>query len=235
MAGTGIAGFSGDGGVASSAQIDHVSDVCADVAGNIYIADDGNNRVRKVDTAGIITTVVVNGSTTYSGGGGLATDAGIPSVDWVTIDVGGNLYVSSQGSINRIRKVNAAGIITTIAGTGTPGFSGDGGPATAAKLNGPGKVALYKNGDLYISDKQNNRIRRISARPYFVNGSASVTTLCGGVYNLDALLAANDSNAGNTESWSLVAGPYHGTASVAYTTVSTGTTIVPLVQLIYNI
>ena len=229
VAGSGTGGFSGDGGLATSAQLASPNDLCTDRAGNLYIADNLNYRIRKVDTAGIITTVAGNGSTTYSGDSILAIDEGFMRVDYVTVDDAGNLYITSRGGGvgNHIFKVNNAGIITTIAGSGPIGFSGDGGPAKAAKVNAPGKVALYKNGDLYFSDWQNNRIRRISARPYFVNGSAQAESWCGGKLNIDTLLSANDSNSGNPERWSVVRGPYHGTAVATYTAVSTGYTVLP--------
>lgn len=227
VAGTGTAGFSGDGGAATAAQLNDPHDMAVDTAGNLYIADTHNCRIRKVNTSGIITTFAGTGVPGYSGDGIPATAAEISYLYGVAADAFGNVYLSDNPSNDRIRKVNAAGIITTIAGTGVAGFSGDGGPATAAMISTEWGVARYGNGNIYFSDRQNNRIRMISSRPYFVNGHFQSVTFCHGTLNVDTLLAANDSNTGNTETWSLIYGPFHGTASVGYTTVSTGSVIIP--------
>jgi len=163
VAGNGTQGFSGDGGPATSAQFYGPDSVAVDAGGNLYIADLLNFRVRKVSAAtGTITTVAGNGSSGYSGDGGSATNAQLSSyVFGVAVDAGGNLYIADTGN-QRVRKVTSAGIITTVAGNGTFGYSGDGGPATSAQLDGPHGVALDSNGNLYIEDDGNDRIRKVS-------------------------------------------------------------------------
>jgi uncharacterized protein (TIGR03437 family) len=174
IAGNGTAGFSGDNGPATSAQLSGPFGVAVDAAGNLYIADTGNYRVRKVSN-GVITTVVGNGTTGFSGDNGPATSARLGSVGpiGVTVDFAGNLYIADVGN-QRIREV-ANGVITTVAGNGTTGFSGDNGLATSAQLWTPIGVAVDAAGDLYIADQQNERIRKVT------NGV--ITTVAGnGIY-----------------------------------------------------
>jgi sugar lactone lactonase YvrE len=177
VAGSGAQGYSGDGGAATSAMLNWPYGVAVDSSGNLYIADWGNQRIRKVNAAtGIITTVAGAGSTGvygFGGDGGAATSAAIGLPIRVTLDPSGNLYFTSY-SIQTIRKVNGAtGIITTVAGNGTSGFSGDGGAATNAMLNGPNGVAVDPLGNLYISDGANSRIRK-------VDGAAGIITTVAG-------------------------------------------------------
>src|SRR2546422_3740875 len=161
IAGNGKQGFNGDGGRAAAASLYEPSGVAGDPAGNVYIADGGNVRIRKVDTAGIITTIAGNGKEGFSGDGGPATSAELSFPVGVAVDPAGNVYIADEGS-NRIRKVNTAGIISTIAGNDTQGFSGDGGPATSASLNKPREVAVDLAGNVYISDAGNFRIRKVN-------------------------------------------------------------------------
>src|SRR6266581_2875799 len=133
VAGNGRVGFSGDGGPATGTTLASPSGVAVDAAGNLYIADHGHNRIRKVNTDGIITTVAGNGTFGFSGDGGLATSANLWGPTGVAVDAAGNLYIADYGN-NRIRRVNTDGIITTVAGNGTAGLSGDGGLATSASL-----------------------------------------------------------------------------------------------------
>jgi sugar lactone lactonase YvrE len=160
--GIGTGGYSGDGGAATAAELHQPSGVAVDAAGNMYIADELNSRIRKVNTAGIISTVAGNGTGGYSGDGGAATAAELYYPTGVALDGSGNMYIVDYFNM-RIRKVNTAGIIGTIAGTGTAGYSGDGGVATAAELYYPYGVAIDASGNLYIADEQNNRIRMVSA------------------------------------------------------------------------
>lgn len=169
IAGNGTAGFSGDGGSATIANLNGPYGVAVDLAGNIYIADNGNNRIRKVSVSGIITTVAGNGSPTFSGDGGPATSAGGTAIR-VAVDAIGNIYIVDINNA-RIRKVNTSGTITTLAGTGTHGFNGDGGSATSAQLNSPASVAVAA-GNIYIADKNNNRIRK-------VDSNGIITTVAG--------------------------------------------------------
>ncbi len=171
LPGTGSFGFSGDGSAATSAKLNGPKDVAVDAAGNIYIADDGNHRIRMVNTSGIISTYAGTGSTGTSGDGGPATAAATGYCGNICIDTYGNLFISTD---NYVRKVNSAGIISRVAGTGAYGFSGDGGPATAAMFTVTGGLTKSSSGDMYICDESNNRIRRITATPVTISGSANV-------------------------------------------------------------
>jgi hypothetical protein len=140
LAGTGTEGFSGDGGPATAAKLSRPFAVAIDTAGNVYIAEVNNHRVRKVNPAGTISTFAGNGLSGFGGDGGPATAASM-SATGVAVDTAGNVYIADQSN-NRIRKVNPSGIITTFAGTGVRGSSGDGGPATAAMLSIPPSVSV---------------------------------------------------------------------------------------------
>ncbi|HWY10459.1 MAG TPA: T9SS type A sorting domain-containing protein [Bacteroidia bacterium] len=161
FAGTGVAGFGGDGGTAIGAKLSAPYGVAFDASGNVYILDLGNNRIRKVNSAGVISTFAGTGVSGFSGDGGPSTAAKLAGPSGITIDALGNLYISDWGN-NRIRKVNTAGVISTFAGTGVAGFNGDGGNATAAQLNSPYGIAVDTSGNLYISDLGNNRIRKVN-------------------------------------------------------------------------
>ena len=159
VVGNGSCCFSGDGGPAVGAMLNGPRGLALDSAGNLYISDYSNNRVRKVDTTGNITTVAGTGSLTFSGDGGLATNAGINLGDGIAVDAAGNLYIADLNQ--RIRMVAPSGYIGTIAGTGTAGYSGDGGPAVNAQIFNPYGIAVDTAGNVYFSDISNNRIRKI--------------------------------------------------------------------------
>jgi hypothetical protein len=154
IVGTGICGFSGDGGQASAARISAPNGIAFDRLGDLLIADTDNNRIRKVTPAGIIRTVAGNGQDGYSGDGGPATAASISFILGVSSDPSGNIYIADTNN-NVVRKVDASGIIHTVAGNGTAGFSGDGGPATLASLNYVSSIAADANGNFYIADSGN--------------------------------------------------------------------------------
>jgi uncharacterized protein (TIGR03437 family) len=166
FAGTGNAGFSGDGGQAASAEIKNPWDILIDASGNTLFSDYGNARVRKITPAGIISTVAGFGTRTYSGDGAFALQAGInPSA--LGLGTGGSYYIvdsgiAYDGGSERVRMVAANGIITTVAGNGTNADSGDGGKATSASLGGPSGVALDSGGNLYISEYYTQHIRKVS-------------------------------------------------------------------------
>jgi uncharacterized protein (TIGR03437 family) len=146
IAGNGAFGYSGDGGPALSAEWRQPNGIAVDASGNVYIADTGNNRIRRIAN-GVITTVAGNGAAGFAGDGGAATSAELSSPNGVAVDSSGNLYIADTGNA-RVRKVSA-GTITTVAGNGTPGSTGDGGPAIAAELT-PYAIAVGSTGNLYI-------------------------------------------------------------------------------------
>jgi trimeric autotransporter adhesin len=162
IAGNGTGGFSGDNGPATSAMLREPRDVAVDTAGNVYISDSRNHRVRKVSN-GIITTVAGNGTEAFFGDGGAGASGSLAFPDGLAVDAEGNLSIADSGN-DRIRKV-ANGIITTVAGNSQPGFSGEGGPPAAASLNIPRSVAFDAADSLYISDGDNNRIRKVAFPP----------------------------------------------------------------------
>ncbi len=162
------AGFSGDDGPATDARLNAPSGLFVDGFGNVYIADEGNARVRKIDPFGTITSIVGAGGG-FDGDGEPATDARLNGLRSIFLDAAGSLFIADQGN-DRVRKVDASGIITTVAGTGSAGLSGDGGPATEASLDGPSAVFVDTDGDLYIVDRENSRVR-------VVEGIAAATHL----------------------------------------------------------
>jgi hypothetical protein len=162
MAGNGTQGYSGDGGMAASATENGPKGVAVDKNGNLYIADSGNNCVRKVAPNGIITTVAGTGANGYSGDGGPATSATLSGPVGVAVDAVGNIYIADNGN-NAIRKVGPNGIITTVAGTGAPGYAGDGGPATSAQLSRPEGLRVDSAGNLFFADPDNRVVRKVAA------------------------------------------------------------------------
>jgi hypothetical protein len=178
VAGNGTQGFSGDGYAATNANLAVPSGVAVDAAGNLFIADTYNNRIRLVDAvSGTITTVAGNGTAGFGGDGGLATSASLDVPFGVAVDGSGNLFIADIGN-QRIRRVDkTTGKITTVAGNGTAGFSGDGGPATSASLNlsiWNSGISLDSAGNLFIPDSGNERIRRVGA------ATGIITTVAGG-------------------------------------------------------
>ena len=162
IAGNGTPGFSGDGGPATDAMINGPDGIAVDTVGNVFISEPGNNRVRKISIAGIITTYAGNGilSAGPNGDGGPATAAIVSNATANVLDNEGNLYVADGNS--RVRKVSPSGIITTVIGNGAYGFSGDGGPATSAMISTVTGIAIDGEGNIYITDGGNARVRKIS-------------------------------------------------------------------------
>jgi sugar lactone lactonase YvrE len=166
LAGTGQAGFAGDGGPARQANLKGPYGVKADKHGNVYIADQQNNRIRKVSPDGTISTVAGNGKREFSGDGGQATQAGLIGPNDMVVDDAGNLIIADSGN-HRIRKVAPDGIISTIAGIGKPNkgenpLAGDGGPAVRTRLNLPSSLVFDTAGTLYVGDFSNHAVRKIS-------------------------------------------------------------------------
>jgi len=164
VAGDGNRAHAGDGGPATAASLNEPNGVAVDAAGNVYIADRTGGRIRKVDAVTkVITTVAGNGTQDYAGDGGPATAASLNFPTGLAVDAAGNIYIADTNN-DRVRFVSAAtGVIVTVAGKTPFGFSGDGGPATNAQLSLPWGVALDKDGNLYIADRNNMRIRRVTA------------------------------------------------------------------------
>jgi sugar lactone lactonase YvrE len=165
IAGTGTDGYNGDDGLATSIQLRNPYGVAVDSYGNIYIADAGHHRIRKVDSSsGMISTIAGTGtdgfSHGYSGDGGPATSAQLYLPRGVAVDSSGNIYIADNGN-HRIRKVDSSGVITTIIGTGIGGYNGDNISATSAQLKFPNGVAVDSNGNIYIADAGNYRIRKV--------------------------------------------------------------------------
>ncbi len=178
VAGTGVGGYSGDGGPATSATLNAPHGICFDRVGNLYIGDEGNYRVRKVSTSGIITTYAGNGTSGFSGDGGPATAARLQSPDGLCVDVTGNMYIADRYNY-RIRKIDPSGVITTYAGSGASGFTGDGGPASASRLFEPSYVCSDAYSNLYIADFHNSRIRKVTPAGIistFAGGGASTAS-----------------------------------------------------------
>ncbi len=176
-AGQGTAGYTGDGGAAIQAQLNTPMGLALDSAGNLYIADSGNNAVRKVSKSGSIATVAGNGSLGYSGDGGAATAAALDQPEGVTVDPSGLLYIADTFN-NRVRVVSLGGTIQTAAGTGISSYSGDGGAAATAGLFLPTDVTTDGGGNLYIADYGNSRIRQVTQNKIqTVVGSSSTSVI----------------------------------------------------------
>jgi len=163
FAGNNTSGFSGDGGQATSAQLNYPQGLAVDAIGNIYISDGGNRIIRKVTPSGVISTIAgTPGTYGFSGDGGPATSAQLGAPAGLCTDASGNIYFADPGK-HVVRKISTSGIITTVAGIGgSSGFSGDGGLATSAKLNAPTDVCIDASGNLYIADRDNHAIRKVS-------------------------------------------------------------------------
>lgn len=205
IAGTGTCCYSGDYGPATNAQLDQPWGVALDSAGNIYLSATGDtSRVREVTAGyGIITTVAGNGVRGFAGDGGVATSAELDHPQGLAIDSSGDIYASTSAD-GRIRQVHTSGVITTIAGDGTNGYSGDGGLATSAELNQTSDVAVDQNADVYIADYDNSRIRVVGTKPSFTPAAGSYTgtqsVTIGGVGSLAVIYYTTDGTTPTTSS-----------------------------------
>ena len=171
LAGTGESGYGGDDGPATLASLDHPEGVAVDGAGNVYVADSANHRVRKIDTTGMISTLAGTGERGYGGDGGPAVEARLSYPAGVAVDTEGNVYVADSWN-HRVRKVDREGTITTLAGRGFRGYVGNGGPAARAALANPTGLSVDSEGNVYVADTWNNRVRRI-------DGSGVISTFAG--------------------------------------------------------
>jgi NHL repeat len=186
VAGTGAAGFSGDGGPATAAQVNLVHGVALLPDGSIVLADTSNHRIRRVAPNGVITTVAGTGTFGFSGDGGPAAAAQIAAPRGIATLPDGSILLPDSGN-HRVRRISPAGVITTVAGSGTPGFSGDGGPALAAQLNLPFAVSPLPGsaGGFLIADAGNSRIRRVA-------GDGTITTVASQLASPHAVAALTD-------------------------------------------
>ena len=194
VAGTGVAGFSGDNGPALNAQLSGPSDVALDRTGNLYIGDQKNSRVRRVDTRGIITTVAGNGTFGYSGDGGSALSAALSYPTGIDVDDSGNLYIADQFNY-RIRKVTPQGTISTTAGNGTfnpLAAAGDGAQATTVQLGVPTDVEVAPDGSLYIPEYYTHRVRKVRSNGVIITiaGNGNYGSSGDGGLAVNALLNA---------------------------------------------
>src|ERR1700722_1160195 len=202
VAGNGTSQFAGDGGAATNASISDPFGVTVDTFGNLFIADTSNNRIRKVGPNGVITTVAGDAGVGYSGDGGPATNSSLYFPYGVAVDASGNLFIADFEN-NRIRKVGTNRIITTAAGDGDYGYSGDGGAANVATLWAPSSVAVDSSGNLFIADFGNYRVRKVDAdgmmttvagngeKGYSGDGGAAINARLGG-YTSVAVDASGD-------------------------------------------
>ncbi|MBN4080473.1 hypothetical protein JYT31_02300 [Beggiatoa alba] len=180
VAGTGTRGFTGDGGPAIDATLRNPESIAVGPDGSLYLSDESNNRIRKVDPNGIITTIAGTGSLGFSGDGGPALNANIGDPEGLAVGEDGSIYIV-QDDANRVRRIRPDGMIETVAGVGSSGtgladlFRGDGGPATEATLNQPQDIAIGRDGSLYIADTFNNRIRK-------VDRAGIITTVAGNAF-----------------------------------------------------
>ncbi|MCD6010653.1 MAG: surface protein [Flavipsychrobacter sp.] len=231
-AGNGTAAFAGDGGAATAASFGLLYGIAADGSGNVFLSDWSFKRIRKVNSSGTISTYAGTGTAGFGGDGGPATTTGVAMQNLgCSVDGGGNLYFADYNN-QRIRKVDALGIISTVAGTGTWGFSGDGGAATAAKLNWPYNTACDGAGNVYIADYQNIRIRKIHNfnRPlYFTAGASTTLSVCqnspGDSINIP--LSIMDSDMYQYATWIIMSAPSHGSAIAAWGAITPGTVFSP--------
>jgi sugar lactone lactonase YvrE len=228
VAGNGHHGYSGDGAAATNASFNDAYNLATDNVGNLYICDGGNNCIRKVTPDGIISTVAGTGTAGYNGDNMPATHAYLNKPTGVCVDDFGNIFIADSYN-NRVRLVSPAGIITTIAGTGTPGFFGDGGPAVAAYLDDPCGITVDSVGNVYFADLNNFRIRKINKDLTFKNGHKTSIVVCQDAsVSIDSALAIQDLNISLTDTWNLLQDGANGHATVAYSATSSGGIMVPV-------
>ena len=231
FAGNGLGGFSGDGAAATDAELNQPVAVAADAAGNVYIADYSNNRIRKVAVGtGKISTVAGSGASGFAGDGYPATLAGLSRPTGIAVSSQGVLFITDS---NMVKNVYPTGIIYRLAGTGVGGYSGDGGLARYATFSDPYSGALDASGNYYVADYANNVIRKVGVFhnhvPAFVAGATQTFTVCANSASdsLRPILNAVDADSFQVMNWFVAANAAHGTVGGTATAPSTGTTVVP--------
>ncbi len=215
LAGSGVSGYSGDGGPAASAQLSFPEGLAVNAGGDVYIADYGNNRIRVVNSGagGNISTFAGNGTAGFSGDGGLAASAQINGPCGIKTDASGRLYIADVSN-QRIRLVNTSGTISTLAGTGMQGYSGDGDLATTARINMASDITVDASGNVYIADFNNNRVRKVCPSPPALTVSGN-SAICAGSPTTISVSGATiyvwAANAGAATTTSTVVTPYANT------------------------
>ena len=214
IAGSSMWGYSGSEVAATAATLAGPCGIAVDNSGNIYFSDQTDNRIRRISAGGIISDFAGNGSGGFSGDGGTALSARLNTPSGIAVDDSGNVYFADQGN-NRIRMVNAAGIISTVAGTGSWNYSGDGGPASAAAMKAPSEVCLGPNGTLFVTDRRNYAVREIIPQTTYTINASTGTTICAGVPDTFTVPSFGNTY-GLTTQWTLNGTAVSGT-STAYT------------------
>jgi hypothetical protein len=220
FAGNGTDGYSGDGGQATAAEMAAPTDVTIDGSGNIFFCDDANHVVRKVNTSGVVSTVAGNGTYGYSGDGGQATAAEMEGPQDIAVDGSGNLFIADYSN-STIRKVTAStGVITTIAGTGTAGYSGDYGLATSAKISLPLSIKVDPTGAVYFADYGNNVVRMLTTTYFKVYAVQSTISKCGQGYGA---VTATPTGGAPPYTYSWAPSGYTGGTTATYSGLPNGT------------
>lgn len=231
FAGTHKGDYNGDAIMATAAHLNAPTGLAADCAGNVYIADTWNNRVRKVNSAGIITTYAGNGAAAYSGDGSPAGSASIWGPWGITQDACGNVYICDYDNYV-VRKVDGAGYISTFAGINSRGYTGDGGPAAEAELNIPSSLAIGADNNIYIADYGNMVVRLVGTAGFesraFVNGTTQSIHVCKDAQEISmAAMMSTEHLAGRNETWTIAAMPLHGSLTAPTGTITEGSIVTP--------
>lgn len=224
-----IFGYGGSGGPATAAQVGVPRGICFAPHSSIIFGDGNNDRLCKIDSSGILTTLTAINQPGYSGDGGSIAAAQFGKLTDICMDMAGNMYVPCDAQ-NAVRKISTAGIITRFAGTYSAGYSGDGGPATAANMNTITGIAMDADGSIYIVDQTNYCVRKITNyRPVFIHGHQQSVAGCvgAGTVLLDTALAALDANTNQQLTWTVNRPAQHGVLTATFSAMANGGAVVP--------